>query len=697
MICLQETWLSDDSDTALFQLNDYTLLSKGKSCSVHRGTALYIHNSIYFKELYPDVTSTLWDGLFVELSLEIDQARNQTFYEKIVICNMYRPPRSSIDNLNSFIDDMSNIFQTFERTSNILIVGDFNIDILKFKQNSHINNYLENILSSGFLPNITFPTRLTSCSGSLIDNIFSKSSGKLLNIISGILLNQISDHLPCFIAFELSGCRKYNSISQKIIRLNTHNSYMKFKADLQSLEFTNILDNIIGKDVDESYKKLNDALQLLINKHFPKKVVKFNKHKHRKAKWMTNGILRSISFRDRLYLQFKKTPLSSDDYFSKKINLNSFNKILKQCIRNAKNIYYEKCFNDSKNDIKKTWLNINSILCRQSKSELSPKFFLINGNNISNYNIIVNEFNKYYTEIGPKLASNISIPENQCFKNCLPLRQSNTYHFKSVSDNDIIKVIDSLKLKTSYGIDQISNKLLKYLKNELSSPISRIINQCFLTGVFPEKLKIAKVIPLYKKKDKTLLENYRPVSILSSVSKVFERTMYNQIYQYFSDNKLFYQSQYGFRQNHSTEFATIELVDRLISEMENNEIPLNIYLDLSKAFDTLDHAILLEKLKHYGIKDRALDLLESYLTNRQQYVHLNDTTSDLLPIITGVPQGSILGPLLFIIYVNDLSNASNFFYPIIYADDTTLMTTLKTITLHDINNDINRIINNELY
>lgn len=271
-----------------------------------------------------------------------------------------------------------------------------------------------------------------------------------------------------------------------------------------------------------------------------------------------------------------------------------------------------------------------------------------------------------------------------------------SFSFSLIDESYTIKIIDSLKPKSSYGSDFISNKLLKYLKIELSKPITKIINQCFQSGSFPDKLKIAKVIPLYKKKDDTLLENYRPVSVLSSVSKVFERTIYNQIYQYFSDHNLFYKSQYGFRRNHSTEFATIELIDNIISEMDNKEVPLNIYLDLSKAFDTLDHSILLTKLKHYGINGIAHDLVRSYLTNRFQYIEFNNTQSKLLPIKTGVPQGSILGPLLFIIYVNDLSNVSNIFYPIIYADDTTLITTLKTIKLYNNSSNIDTVLNNEL-
>ena len=198
------------------------------------------------------------------------------------------------------------------------------------------------------------------------------------------------------------------------------------------------------------------------------------------------------------------------------------------------------------------------------------------------------------------------------------------------------------------------------------------------TGIFPDELKIAKVIPLFKKDDPTLLKNYRPISLLSTIAKVMEKIIFTQLSSYFNEHKLIFDNQYGFRPKHSTEYAALELVDRIITQMDKKETPINIFLDLSKAFDTIDHTILLAKLRYYGIHDTALLLLKSYLNNRKQYVEFEDTKSEILPITVGVPQGSILGPLLFIIYINDFSQASSVFKFIMYADDTTLFSNLKS-------------------
>ena len=223
-----------------------------------------------------------------------------------------------------------------------------------------------------------------------------------------------------------------------------------------------------------------------------------------------------------------------------------------------------------------------------------------------------------------------------------------------------------------------------------------IINQALTTGIFPDKLKIAKVQQIYKNEDQTLIKNYRPISLLPSISKVFEKIIFNQLYSFLQKQNIIYKSQYCFRTEHSTEFAPLELIDRVNTEMDNNEIPFNIYLDLSKAFDTLDHNILLDKLHYYGVRNTSLDLFKNYLTNRKQYVEIDSVKSKMDEIQTGVPQGSILGPLLFIVYINDIKTSTELFNVITYADDTTLMSTLGSFNSNQNKNSLEQNINEKL-
>ena len=257
-----------------------------------------------------------------------------------------------------------------------------------------------------------------------------------------------------------------------------------------------------------------------------------------------------------------------------------------------------------------------------------PSYFIHNGKRLDNPQVIADEFNKCFTDVDLTLASKIDFPKNICYEDYLQNPVQDHFKFRSVTIETVIKTIESLKPKASKGADNISNKILKYIKYEIASILSKFMNMIFEQGIFPDILKIAKVIPIHKKNDNHCFENYRPISILPSVSKVFERIIHDQIYQYFTTSKLFYTSQYGFRTLHSTEFATLELLDRIILDMDKNKQPINIYMDLSKAFDTLDHTILLKKLKHYGIRDKSLDLLTSYLNNRIQYVNYGDISSN---------------------------------------------------------------------
>ena len=292
------------------------------------------------------------------------------------------------------------------------------------------------------------------------------------------------------------------------------------------------------------------------------------------------------------------------------------------------------------------------------------------------------------------MANNITIPLTGSYKDYLTNKFHASFSFKSVNKLDIHRIINNLSSKNSSGHDEISSVLLKKLGNILSSPITTIINQSLKSGIFPDNLKIAKISPIFKKGDHHQIENYRPISLLPTISKIFEKVVFIQLYDFFSENNFLYPSQYGFRKKHSTELAALETVDILLNKLDNKQTPAAIFIDLSKAFDTIDHQILLNKLSYYGIKNTALKWFTNYLFARSQYVEINSQKSSKIKISTGIPQGSILGPLLFIIYINDFIKCSDLFKFILYADDTTLITpNLSEKNVNHVNHELNKISN----
>ena len=239
--------------------------------------------------------------------------------------------------------------------------------------------------------------------------------------------------------------------------------------------------------------------------------------------------------------------------------------------------------------------------------------------------------------VGPKLASGIQNTGKNYYM------RSNSMHMKPIVTSDIIKIIDKFNPNKSAGHDNVGNYTIKKVGKEIVKPLTNIFNLSLSTGVVPDKLKTAKVIPIYKKADFAMFSNYRPVSLLSCFSKILERLVFDRCVNFINNQEILNDKQYGFRPKHSTYMAIAQLVDKITNAVEKNETTIGIFLDLSKAFDTIDHSILLHKLEHYGF--RGIEWFKNYLSNRTQYVAFNNCTSESGNITCGVPQGSILGPL----------------------------------------------------
>jgi len=689
-ICIQETWLSESDDITQLKLDGYTSIPQFKSCSTKGGLFIYLHEKFNYDYKLKLNKYESWEGQFINVKKGVN------LNKPIIIGNIYRPPNDINECYTEFIHELSPILSKLETNNNdVIIAGDFNIDLLKINDKHIFNEYFDMLTNHSFYPKITLPTRFSNNHGTLIDNFLFKLTENTINTTSGILIKKFSDHQPYFTLFKNI---QHKDHAPKYVKVNKQDkeSIQLFQNEiLYSVESANLTQDI-NIDPNLNYNILHEIIQQAKIKHMPLKLIKFNKYKHKMSPWITQGIIKSILYRDKLYKKHKMTDPYSLDFTIQKINLKTYNTILNKAIRLAKKCYYEAIFLKFKDDIRGTWKIIGGILNKTKRKKNFPHFFKDGENKIYDKNVITNKFNTFFANIGNNLSSQITMPINKTFQNYLTCKYTHNFQFQEINDEVIISIIDKLAPKTSCGFDGVSSKMVKTIKVALIQPITLIINQMLHTGIFPDKLKIAKIIPLHKKDDETLLNNYRPISLLPAISKIFEKVIFKQIYHFFQEKKLFYNAQYGFRSEHSTEYAALELVDRVIMEMDKMNTPINIFLDLSKAFDTLDHKILLKKLKYYGFNGMAYNLMESYLTNRKQYVEMEGVESELLTVITGVPQGSILGPLLFIIYINDIVSASNLFNFIIYADDTTLSTTLEIIIKDTNYGNIESKINREL-
>ena len=386
--------------------------------------------------------------------------------------------------------------------------------------------------------------------------------------------------------------------------------------------------------------------------------------------WINSDILEKIHERDLIHKSYLNTieqPKRNEIFALYK---QKRNKVI-SLIRKSKKSYFETFFEENRSNIKKVWQGIKNIVNINKKQDILPSKLKFKNNFYSKDLDIAECFNSFFTNIGNSVEE--KIPKTDVsFSNFLKNKPNNSLFLKPVSENEVIDMIKNLNSSKASGPTSIPTNILKSFSASLANPLAKIINQSFSEGVFPSSLKLASICPIFKKKEKDKCENYRPISLLSNISKLFERAMHSRVYDFFEKYKLLYKNQFGFRKKHSTNHAILNIVEDIRKSLDNKSFVCGVFIDLEKAFDTVNHAILLKKLDFYGIRGLSNQWLTSYLSDRKQCVKFKNSSSKFQNVTCGVPQGSILGPLLFLIYINDMHQAINNSSTYHFADDTYL-------------------------
>ena len=645
VIVLSETWgISGEHDALCIDgYNSYHTTRQGRRSG---GVSVYANCNMQLKQI-------------VELSvcnptIETCVAELCAHSENIVVFAVYRPHSDSIDNFSQQLEQM--LQSPILDNKQIILLGDINIDLIKHSTQP-VSEFINTMQSLSFIPIITKPTRFPPAGSrgepSLLDHIWVNS---LKEYSSGVLCVDVTDHCPVFVNVPI--VHKENNKTKITFRTHSPHSIEKFKRDVYESVRTMNFD----ADVNVLTSKFSEKLNTLYSACFPIKI-KYVLNRRLCKPWLSPAIMKSIKTKSQYFKLYKLGIISAE------LNRRYRNK-LTSTIRAAKRLYYHRAFTNNCNDIKKTWRLIKKALCKTTNTG-NIKSLLVNNNTINDYNEIAEYFCEYFSNIANSLDSLIPQSNSSPLIHVTENTQASIF-FSPVTGHDVSRIIGDLK-NTKGDIKTIPIRILKHIKDIVADPLSIIINKSLESGVFPESLKKANVIPIFKSGDPQIASNYRPIAILPYLSKIFEKCVSNKLMNFLTKFQILSSNQFGFLKGKSTVDAFNALTHFIYESLNRKQHCMGIFIDLKKAFDTVNHGVLLKKLELCGVRGLPLTWFTSYLRDRRQSVRVAGHSSSVRVVNVGVPQGSILGPILFLIYINDLPRISNLFSSILYADDTTLL------------------------
>jgi len=642
ILCLTESWLSSDIDDSSIMIPGYNICRRDRTVLDREhggGIVNYIKDGINYKDKTTELCNFNLDMLLIDIYLPNTRP--------ILLSTVYRAPNVNVD----YLKDVDNVFQNCSSFYNeMIIVGDFNLDISKPPNSKKINNFAKN---SNLNQLIHDYTRINDKTKTIIDLAFVSRPETIIR--SGVHSLGLSDHNLIYVVRKCKQIKLPPKITKS--RSFKHFNEIDFLETLNSNNWNEVL-NI--SDVNNAWSHWSNMFNSACNKHAP---IIEKRIRGYLPEWVTSEFLQLSKDRDYYYGLAHKTN-DPQDWVKAKALRNKVNNLNKS----LKSKFFETEIQNNINDSSKLWKSIKKVIPHKQNKIGNVS----SSDGYTNSDIdAANEFNAHFSSVGPKLASKFDGVQNDNNSN-LCINTSENFTFHDISCQFVYEQICKMSNNKSSGIDDICTRLLKIASPVVCKSLAYICNLSLHMSVFPKDWKVAKVTPIHKSGDTGQVDNYRPISVLSIVSKIIERAVHDQLYSYFVAHNILSVCQSGFRKNHSTATTLLDVQDFILSNIDNGYVTAALFLDLKKAFDTVDHSLLIRKLNSTGIKGKELNWFVSYLNDRTQAVKIGNSLSTFRQVQVGVPQGSILGPLLFILYVNDLQMSVNCKI-VMYADDTTLL------------------------
>lgn len=665
VICLTEIWITE-SELSCFQINGYNQFASCNEISRAGGTAVFVSQQFHVESTAVEMISADIIKIIIDLDINIS----------LSLFSIYRLHSNTVP---VFLGELTQLLSHC-KDKNLILIGDINLCILENNQNVHEYQLLMN--SNGFEQLIDIPTRGRRC----LDHIYLRARDGIRSVNASVISSGRSDHDIIFCNFELvsKGNLQCNNDVQVVSKID----YFLLNGFLGQTDWSRVFQQT---NVSDAYDNFLYILNNVISQssYFKRKLSGIKLLKP----WITVELCQRQKYRNKLYKKMKKAPnnLRLARHFY------CFSNRLKQDMKAQKENYYLQLFTKDRKNVRKQWLTIDEILGIRSKNKhldqiyayLEPQVLVKDAKSIAK------EFNTFFISVISKIQSDINLNvqfDSDEFKQFFPTTGiSESFYFVPTDANEISNTIKCLSSNKSPGIDGISAFTLKAISDHISPVLTYIFNFSFEQGEFPQSLKTAVVVPLFKKGDTTNLNNYRPISLLSCFSKILEKIVKKRILNFLNKHTVFSLNQFGFIEGKSTEDALLKFFTDIFYGLNSSSAVAGIFVDITKAFDSVDHNIMLKKLEDVGIRGLSLQWFKSYLFDRMQCVRVNGQLSSCVTVKCGVPQGSVLGPIMFLLYINDLCSGRFFGNLTCFADDTAL--SYSTENINDLNFFMQRDLN----